>query len=381
MFQFKSSGLSIKEPDNSSALPNNFGKVRTFKEDLENFKKKGADKENNEDFLLNSTPSQETERSLEKQSFSPATPANANGNKIPDNNPFQSVPMPSPLSSPESDFSNLKSAPSQSFFAENPPAPDNILPENKKEEPATPKKNKSKLVVLIFVIFIAAAGASFYYYWFYFKNNPSLISQTPANQTSSSAENAASISSNLQGNNLQRLIIDTEKSPLEIKNAVSKLTTEFAASSAENDLIEIKVISQDNQPIGKKDFLSGFGLTIPETVLAKLSESYSLFLKKEGGTAKLGIVFKTITSSGLNEEMKKWESNMATSLKSLYLEKVSAPAEITFNSSQYKNADIRYFNFSSPLNFSLDYSIISNFLVIGTSKDSMRSILDYMAKK
>ena len=39
MFQFKNTGLGMKEPDTSSALPNTFGKVRTFKEDLENFEK------------------------------------------------------------------------------------------------------------------------------------------------------------------------------------------------------------------------------------------------------------------------------------------------------------------------------------------------------
>jgi len=380
MFQFKNSGLSIKEPDNSSALPNSFGKIRTFKEDLENFKGGGASEENTEVIPSNNTLLREVDRSLEKQNLPQTKPANTSENKIPDNNPFQSVPMPPPLSSPEPIFSNLKTASSQSFFTKNPPAQENIIPESKKGEPATPKKSKGKFILPIFVVFFAAAGVGFYYYWFYIKNNPSSNSQISTGQTPP-AESMALTSSSSQDNNFQRLIIDTTKGPAEIKNAISKLATEFTASSAENDLIEAKVINKDNQPIGKKDFLSGFGLTIPETVLTKISESYSIFLKKEDGIAKLGVVFKTVTSSGLDEEMKKWESNMVTGLNSLYLEKVPVPAETAFNSSQYKNADIRYFNFSSPLNFSLDYSIISNFLVIGTSKDSMRSILDYMAEK
>jgi hypothetical protein len=181
---------------------------------------------------------------------------------------------------------------------------------------------------------------------------------------------------------LNQLFIDTAQSPTEIKNAVEKYASDFVSSASENDLKEIKILRKDGQTIGKKDFVTGFKLTMPDSVLQKLSEDYSVFLKKEGGVAKIGIVFKTVTSSGLADVMKSWEPTAVADLNPLYLGRKATPASIpTFNSSQYKNADIRYSNVSDSTGDSLDYTVISNFLIIGTSKNTTRAILDYMATK
>jgi len=176
------------------------------------------------------------------------------------------------------------------------------------------------------------------------------------------------------------LVVDISQNPTEIKSAIQKFATEFAASASENDLVEVKIVGKDEKPIGKKDFFSGVGVTVPDSVLMKLSEDYSLFARKESGSVRLGFVFKTVTSSGLADEMKNWEPTLETDLAPLYIEQATAGTG-TFSSSQYKNADIRYFNFSSPTDTSLDYSVISNFLVIGSSKDTTRAILDYMSQK
>jgi len=72
-------------------------------------------------------------------------------------------------------------------------------------------------------------------------------------------------------------------------------------------------------------------------------------------------------------------------LKSFYLYKLPADTRLTFNSSKYKNADIRYFNFLSPANTSLDYTVLSNgessYFIFSSSKNSIRAILDYMSEK
>jgi len=177
-------------------------------------------------------------------------------------------------------------------------------------------------------------------------------------------------------------MVDTSQSATEIKSAVQKYAIEFAGSASGGNLIEVKIIDKNSgQPIGKKDFFSGLGAAVPDSMLMKLSEDYSVFVTKEGDSARMGLAFKTVTSSGLSDEMKNWEPTIAAELASLYLGQAPMPAVSTFSSSRYKNADIRYFNFSSPAGTSLDYSVISNFLIIGTSKDSMRAILDYMAGK
>lgn len=383
MFQFKNTGLGIKEPDTSSALPNTYGKVRTFKEDMEKSERgETAEAFSEATAGFQQAPAAET---LEKNiplrqvpQAAPTAPAPQSANSIPVS-PFQSVPTPPPIAprgaaeSPE-----LKSSLSDSFFSQKPSPAENVLPEQA-ETQSLPKKSTGKLIIFIAVILIVLAGGGFSYYWFFVKGQAPAVSSKPA--TPSPAQTAPTTPvPEPQNKNLRRLIVDTTQSPTAIKDTVQKFASDFATTAAENDLVEIKILDKNNQPIGKKDLFSGLGATIPDSVLMKLSEDYSLFARKEGGAARLGLTFKTITSSGLSDEMKNWETNIVSNLVPLYLGQT--PTGISaFNSGRYKNADIRYSNFSSPAGASLDYSVISNFLVIGTSKDTSRAILDYMAGK
>jgi hypothetical protein len=379
MFQLKNSGSGTGDPSLANKLPNFNGKVRTFKEDTENFEKKGTNKNVSEEegsFPLpiekNISPQQPltVEQTRQPQPIFPKK-------EVHRENPFQSMPTPPPLSSSGSDLSALKPSSSQSFFSEKPTPSENIIPPQTEAQPSPqkPKRTLAILLVILLVVIIAAAG--FYYYWFYIK---SATPTTPVAPETTSPKTEPIPSDNTQNNNLRKLIVDTSQGSAGIKNATMTFTTDFAATASEGDLIEVKVLDQANQPIGKKDFFAGFGITVPDAVAMKLSEDYSLFVKKEGGAAKMGLVFKTVTSAGLADEMKNWEPTIANDLNSIFAGQTPTGAG-PFNSSRYKNADIRYSNFSSPAGASLDYSVIANFLVIGTSKDTTRATLDYMSEK
>ncbi|HUD09120.1 MAG TPA: hypothetical protein VMQ48_03465 [Candidatus Saccharimonadales bacterium] len=385
MFQFKNTGLGMKEPDTSNALPNTFGKVRTFKEDLENFEKGTPVKDASEEVA--ELPAEDKKPIVENlpqgQALPQATPA-APAVEYPPGSPFQSAPTPPPISSPspganlDTQLPSFRSSPSQSFFAEKPAPEENPSPEHAENQSLPQKKSKGGLMLMLAVVLVvAAAGAGFYYYWFHIKSNSSETSSNPTAPTPPVASPAPAQS---QNKNLRNLVVDTSQGSTEMKNAIQKFATDFSTSASENDLVEVKIIGKDNQPVGKKDFFSGVGVTVPDPVLMKLSEDYSLFARKEGGAVRLGFVFKTVTSSGLADEMKNWEPTLPTDLTPLYVGQ--APTGMgPFNSSLYKNADIRYFNFLSPADTSLDYSVISNFLVIGSSKDTTRAVLDYMSQK
>ena len=374
----------MKDAGPSNALPNSFGKVRTFKDDLQNFGKEPPANDIPEPKNISPPEAEKASRenTFQKQTPPQSAPAAEN---VP-SNPFQSVPTPPPLSSAGQSLPAFKSSPSQSFFAENPTPADNASPNNQENVPASPKAKSKVLPIIILILALTVACGGFYYYWFYIKSSPAETSQSPVNQpaTAPASTPGSSASSSsapaTQNNNLRQLVVDTSQSPTEIKNALQKFSTEFATTALEGDLVEIKLLKKDNQLIGKKDFFSGFGATIPESILMKLSEDYSVFARKEGDTVKLGLVFKTVTTSGLTNEMEAWEPLIINDLLSLFAGQTPT-GSATFDSSRYKSADIRYSNFSSPTGFSIDYSVISNFLVIGTSKESARAILDYMSEK
>jgi hypothetical protein len=373
MFQFNKPAQDKTNPGNSNELPNFQGKVRTFKDDLGNIGKGNP-----------------------RDDFFPDIPAKTDTPA----NPFQSVPSPPPLHQEQTIPPLEKNLPSnvpiamdtaapnlssQSFFPEkSAPLVPEKNPAQTKSEAAPAPKQKSKLLLLsLIIVFLLLAGGGGYYYWFFVRNAASTPTTATAQDSTTPSKTApdASSSQDTQNSKLRRLIVDTSQNPTETKNAVQKFASDFSGTASEGDLVEIKLLDKDNNPISKKDFISGFALTVPEAVSGKLSEDYSLFLKKEGGKSKLGIVFKTVTSANLSSEMRNWETTIVNNFNSLYLGQTVSAGTSVFGSSQYKSADIRYFNFSSPTDASLDYSVISNFLVIGTSKDTTRAILDYMSEK
>jgi len=384
MFQFKnsSSDSGTGDPSLANKLPNFNGKVRTFKEDTENFEKGTLSQPAVAEESRFSSPAEKTtspSQALASEESSQSQPISPRRDIQPEN-PFQSIPTPPPASSPEPDLSALKPSSSQSFFSEKPTPSENIFPPQTDTQPSPQKPKKAMVVLLVILLAAMIAAAGFYYYWFYIKSAAPAAPAAPETALPKTEPSPAVSLDNAQNNNLRKLIIDTSQGSTAIKSAATTFATEFVATASEGDLIEVKVLDQANQPIGKKDFFAGFGITVPETIAMKLSEDYSLFVKKEGGAAKLGLVFKTVTSAGLVEEMKIWEPKIATDLTPVFSGQAPIGAG-SFNSSRYKNADIRYSNFSSPADTSLDYSVIANFLVIGTSKDTTRVVLDYMSEK
>jgi len=392
MFQFKNlgSGSDSENPSLENKLPNFHGKVRTFKEDAENFEK-GIPSQSSAGEETSSYPLAPAEKNISprqqplvnEEPSQPQPTYQKNDNPV--KNPFQSMPTPPPISSSEPSLSALQSSSSQSFFSEKPSSSENILPPQPKTQPS-PQKPKKVIFVSLIILFVAIIFAAGFYYWFYIKDTASETPAAPVAEESTLPETQSAPvvqpeTEIPQNNDLRKLIVDMSKKPTDIKDASTKFTSDFVATAAEGDLIEVKVFDQTNQPIGKKDFFAGLGITVPDAVAMKLSEDYSLFVKKELGVAKLGLVFKTVTSANLADEMKNWEPKITADLASVYINQILSPATGPFNSTKYKNADIRYFNFSSPPNTSLDYSVIANFLVIGTSKDTTRGILDYMSQK
>jgi hypothetical protein len=223
-------------------------------------------------------------------------------------------------------------------------------------------------------------GGGFYYYWFYIRKLPT----APA-PTSFPAQTAAP-SQNKTPQNVQSFPVDPSAGAGEFQTSFQKMASDFLVSASENSLIETRPVDKNNQQISAKDFMALSSLNLPETIAQKLSsDNYGLFLKKENSEIRTGLVFKLSSLADLTNELLLEEKNFPSRISFLYLDQKPASAEPMFNSSKYKNADIRYYNFPSPPNASLDYSVISgkdaSYLILATSKETLRSILDYMSEK
>ena len=277
---------------------------------------------------------------------------------------------------------------SDDFFPEQPRF-ENVGEILNKEIKTSSRQSSGRLkYFFILLVLLVILGGGFYYWWFILGGQKIIAPKpitppapSPAVQTQSSS---ASDTANNSGP-IRQWKIDLGKDNQANKRALNKNVESFIGDSSENEIIEIKILSQDNQAITPQKFASIFDMKFPAGVYESLSNDFSLFLKKENDAAKLGATFKLSKSDNLATTLQNEEATVYSDFKSFYLDNPPTDTAITFVATKYRDADIRYFNFASPPNTSFDYSVIASgdntFFIFSTSKDSMHSILDYMSTK
>ena len=380
MFQFNTKfSLSDTNPTNvnlNTALPNSHGKVRTLKEDyddLKNGKMKKEQELSSEDIAVMNLPP-----AVAVPAPAPVFRPMAETPKLPEQSAFL-PPRENEKKEEKKEISNPFG--SQSFFNGKSPFEEEsqlALPQKKDEAALKGNSRKTLTIALSSLLALAVLGGGFYYYWFFIKKSPLQNNTPPAVQTK------PVLPPNIQSSNknLRYLNIDASLGKEGNQKAFQALAENFLANAAENDLIEVKVLDENNQPAAPKDLETSLGFSLPDKLSGNITNDYSLFIKKENSKARTGAAFKITDAAGLLDELGQQEKTLSSQLLPFYLKETPTVEVVSFNSSKYKNADIRYFNFSESFDTSLDYSILTDkqngYFIFATSKDSLRSILDFM---
>jgi hypothetical protein len=390
MFQFKAKASSEEvNPTNvnpNTALPNSYGKIRTLKEDYENFKAGNLKKAGEAASLAVKAPATPppSDPQPELQVAIPQPEPKIELHNISDKT--QAKPV-STFQETKKEFGgeHLNPLGSQTFFQDKSPFGETLkeIPVEKIAAKAKLKSGSNKTLTVVFssLLLLAIIGGGFYYYWFFVKTSPA---QQEAVQAPVEKETPAT-ATKPESNNLRQLNIDIAGTKEENQKIIQTLAGSFLSGAMENDVFEIKVLDKNNGLVKPKDLETSLGITLPAGLAEKISDDYSLFMKKENSEIRAGAAFKLSATEGLAENLRQQEKTLPSNLAAFYLGKPLAKDVISFSSSRYKNADIRYFNFTSPPNTSFDYSIITDkqnsYFIFATSKYSIRSILDYMSTK
>jgi hypothetical protein len=400
MFNLKTSFLGQKAEDKrqNTALPNSFGKVRTLKEDLDNIEEEKREVEEEMKIpipsLSQNQPSSANSSAVNMPfSASSSLPEKSMPQEIPSSQPaFTSPPYAKSNRPKESEKKGTSPFPdsfgSPSYFEKSPF--EEIKPgEDSKSAPApVPAKDGSKTMIMVISIIIAIAvlGGGFYYYWFVIKkSSPETSQETPQNVPTVDKTPPTQKTQEPENKNLRHLNVDLASGPESLKSGIDNLAGEFIGLSSGDDLVEINVLDNNNQAIKVKDFMASLGIILTETVSNRFLDNYTLFIKNDDSEARLGAVFELSGVEGLAGELSQQEKGLPAKFKVFYLKQSPPEIDVPFSASQYNGANIRFLNFPSLLNASFDYSIVkgkqASYLIISTSKNTTRSILDYMAGK
>ena len=372
------SWFSRKQPADREAkeeLSNLLGTVRTMKDDLEDVRsgKQG-------------TPRDQVEKQEGKNNSSqkPANPFSEEGEKILQTqgragggqagSPFGVTPRPSNVSSP-----NVPQNQSLKYSLSGlEPGGGGMLTNR-------PGKNNQALwlwVIVILTLVIIAGGVLY----FFFQRN-----QTETQEPSLSPDTVLNVPKNTAAPVTQEPSYALDKpnylsfnsetvSPEDIRKTLSQAALRMKTGNIIQP-IEFLVTDQNNNPLAFNRFAFLLKLDLASDVAALVNETFSLYIYNDDSHARLGLILTFKDAPAAARALAKTETALPYAFRNLVLEpNISVSKIIPFRSSTYNQVAVRFANVNADQNISFDYALDGNQWFIGTSKNTLRAILDINKK-
>jgi hypothetical protein len=167
-------------------------------------------------------------------------------------------------------------------------------------------------------------------------------------------------------------------SPEDIRATFSQIATRIKEASTTKP-IEFLVTDQNNNPLAFNRFAFLLKLDLDPEMLTIAEELFSLYAYNDAGSVRFGIVldFNNTQTEAVSDIIKKTESGLPFALRTLIIEpNITIGKKLAFQSSNYNQFDIRFTNIDIDRKVTLDYTFYNNQLFIGTSKETLRAMLN-----
>lgn len=167
-------------------------------------------------------------------------------------------------------------------------------------------------------------------------------------------------------------------SPEDIRATFSQITARIQESTITKP-IEFLVTDQNNNPLAFNRFAFLLKLDLDPEMLSLAEESFSLYAYNDTGSVRFGLVldFKETQIETISDIIKKTEAGLPYALRALIIEpNTDISKKAVFQSSDYNEFQIRFVNIDIERKITLDYVLYNNRLFVGTSKKTLRAILD-----
>lgn len=291
-----------------------------------------------------------------------------------------SIPLPPkqatepPLDLPVASSLPGASLPSEPIFSRDTPLATEI-PLKQSEQVATRELSQSEIkkppyrrkIFILIIIIILLSGAGFYYLK-YIKGpekpgveTPASLFQTESTEVISIKEGKESALSN------------------QLKKKIERFQEEDLPTGEAGTFrrILVKKISKEKDYfLSFKEFIEILGINLPINILENLGDSYTFFLYSQKEGVRSGLVIGAENIDNLKISLRNWEELLSWDLKPMFFgAETGGLITENFQDGIYKGVNIRYLNFSD-FSFAIDYAVVRNYLIIATSKESMRGVID-----
>jgi hypothetical protein len=259
-------------------------------------------------------------------------------------------------------------------------------PEEKKiflRDPALPSSQKPWGMLGIFLLFLCASlGGAYYYFYVYSETQSGLAEHRDADLplvVEEEEKDPSDFAFSVTMPNYLSVNVET-LSAEGLRTQLTAIGTQMQLAHIETP-VEFLVTDQNNSPIAFARFVALIGLKLPQNVVSMTEEEFSLFVFSDQGHSRVGLSISLKNTKTALETLKKAEVDFPVLFQSLFLESKSfPPKKYVFKESLHNGTKIRYANISEPDFISIDYAVEGNRWFLGTSKQSLRAVLDEWKK-
>jgi hypothetical protein len=235
--------------------------------------------------------------------------------------------------------------------------------------PAGPSpKKRILLLIIVAIITITGFGVGAFFLWP--KSTPE-PTPTPTPPITTPQPSVALISVN----ETKTITLTNEKSLFE------SLKEEIKSEQAISTFKRIAILKNEKEFLSLNEFFQTLEIHFSPYALSDLKTNYTLIVFNQNTGKRLGIVAEAQNPEDLKNQMRIWEQTMLDDFKNFYPSDVpGARASKTFLDDIYQGIAIRYVNLPYPT-LTLNYTILGNLLIIGTSKELMYMTIDKILGK
>lgn len=245
------------------------------------------------------------------------------------------------------------------------------------------KTYKIILGAIVFFV-IAIIGLGGYYFWITKNATTPIIESSPETIAEELPETAAPIMVPLEKYSSATpnyLSFDPAKEALLDLNKTLNLIAADLKEKASGSIYEFTIVDSNNNPVVFPIFAAAVKANISPALLDKLEENFSIFFYNDSGDIHLALNTTITDKNAVIAEMLKEEKNITTDASFLFLEPLPKTTIGNFGQGSYNGISTKYLNISEQPPLSIDYAITDSNLIIGTSKYTLRAVLDKLSTK
>lgn len=172
------------------------------------------------------------------------------------------------------------------------------------------------------------------------------------------------------------LSLDTETVTPESFQALLKEKGVIIQNAGIVQPVEFLLTDKNNNPVAFSRVAYLMNIDLSQSFLASLAESFSLYLYNDQGTMRLGLALSFGTVDGPTLFAKEREGAFPYAFRSFLYQGMTVPREVSFRSGAYRDQTVRFVNIDETTQTSFDYALRGTTWLIGTSKETLRALLD-----